>query len=149
MRAFGFLGGVPEVLMPDNLVSGITKPCRYEPDINSTYADMAAHYALAVVSARVRKSKDKERASYCLLCGRFSLFMVTFARLLSAKMERLNRGSILDLKTIFMSRKYIRRILISLGKNGEAFLIDDSIFKTAEIGRITGEGISPREPLFY
>ena len=66
----------------------------------------------------------------------FSLFMVTFSRLLSAKIEGLDRGSMLDLKTIFRARKYTRRILNSLGKNGEAFLIDDSIFQTAEIGRI-------------
>ncbi len=66
----------------------------------------------------------------------FSLFMVTFSRLLSAKMEGLDRGSMLDLKTIFRARKYTRRILNSLGKNGEAFLIDDRIFQAAEIGRI-------------
>ena len=61
---------------------------------------------------------------------------MTFSRLLSAKIEGLDRGSMLDLKTIFRARKYTRRILNSLGKNGEAFLIDDSIFQTAEIGRI-------------
>ncbi|PZN75138.1 MAG: hypothetical protein DM484_19500 [Candidatus Methylumidiphilus alinenensis] len=62
--------------------------------------------------------------------------MVTFSRLLSAKIEGLDRGSMLDLKTIFRARKYTRRILNSLGKNGESLLIDDSIFRTAEIGRI-------------
>ena len=72
VRAFGFFGGVTEVLVPDNLASGVTKPCRYEPDINSTYADMEAHYGVAVVPARVRKPKDKEWVSYYLLCGRLS-----------------------------------------------------------------------------
>ena len=62
--------------------------------------------------------------------------MVTFARLLSAKIEGLDRGSMLDLKTIFRARKYTRRILNSLGKTGEEFLIDDRIFQAAEIGRI-------------
>ena len=66
----------------------------------------------------------------------FSLFMVTFSRLLSAKIEGLDRGSMLDLKTIFRARKYTRRILNSLGKTGEEFLIDDSVFQIAEIGRI-------------
>ena len=61
VRAFAFFGGVPEVLVPDNLASGVTKPCRYEPGINSTYADMAAHYGVAVVPARVRKPKDKAK----------------------------------------------------------------------------------------
>jgi putative transposase len=66
----------------------------------------------------------------------FSLFMVTFTRLLSANMEGLDRGSMLDLKTVFRARKYTRRILNSLGKNDEEFLIDDRIFQIAEIGRI-------------
>jgi hypothetical protein len=55
----------------------------------------------------------------------FSLFMVTFSRLLSAKMEGLNQGSMLDLKTVFRARKYTRRILNSLGKNDEEFLISE------------------------
>jgi putative transposase len=66
----------------------------------------------------------------------FSLFMVTFSQLLSAKMEGLDRGSMLDLKTVFRARKYTRRVINSLGKTGEAFLIDDRIFQAAEIGRI-------------
>ena len=43
VRTFQFIGGCPQVLVPDNLKSGVTKPCRYEPDIQSTYAEMAAH----------------------------------------------------------------------------------------------------------
>jgi putative transposase len=66
----------------------------------------------------------------------FSLFMVTFSQVLSAKIEGLDRGSMLDLKTVFRARKYTRRIINSLGKEGEAFLIDDRIFQAAEIGRI-------------
>lgn len=65
-----------------------------------------------------------------------SLFMVTFSQLLSAKMEGLDKGSMLDLKTVFRARKYTRRFINYLGKNGEAFLTDDRIFQTAEIGRI-------------
>jgi putative transposase len=66
----------------------------------------------------------------------FSLFMVTFSRLLCDKIESLSGGSMLDLKTVFRARKYTRRILNSLGEMGEAFLIDDRIFQAAEIGRI-------------
>jgi transposase len=61
VRTFQFLGGCPEVLVPDNLKSGVTKTCRYEPDIQSTYAEMAGHYGMAVVPARVRKPKDKAK----------------------------------------------------------------------------------------
>lgn len=62
VRAFYFFGGVPEILVPDNLKSGITSPHRYEPDINPTYQEMAEHYGVAVIPARVRKPKDKSKA---------------------------------------------------------------------------------------
>ena len=60
-RTFAYLDGVPEVVVPDNLLSGITKAHRYEPDINPTYQDLATHYDVAVVPARVRRPKDKAK----------------------------------------------------------------------------------------
>lgn len=62
IRAFEFFGGVPELLIPDNLKSGVTKANRYDPDLNPTYRDMARHYGTAVMPARVRKPKDKSKA---------------------------------------------------------------------------------------
>jgi transposase len=62
VRAFEFFGGVTEVVVPDNLKSGVTKPCRYDPEINPSYADLARHYGVAVIPARVRKPKDKAKA---------------------------------------------------------------------------------------
>ncbi len=62
VRAFAFFGGVPEVLVPDNLKSGVKKPCYYEPDINPTYQDMAVHYGAVVIPARVKKPRDKAKA---------------------------------------------------------------------------------------
>jgi transposase len=62
IRTFDFLQGCPLLLIPDNLKSGVTKAHRYEPDINSTYQEMAIHYAVAVVPARPRKPKDKAKA---------------------------------------------------------------------------------------
>ena len=61
IRAFEFFAGVPEIVVPDNLKSGVTKPCRYEPGINITYEEMAQHYGVAVVPARVRKPRDKAK----------------------------------------------------------------------------------------
>ncbi|MFQ5409776.1 MAG: IS21 family transposase [Anaerolineales bacterium] len=61
VRAFSFFGGTPEVLVPDNLKAGVKSPCRYEPDINPTYHDLAQHYSVAVVPARVRAPKDKAK----------------------------------------------------------------------------------------
>ena len=51
-RAFAFFGGVPGQVVPDNLKSGVVKACLYDPEINRTYADMAAHYGTAIVPAR-------------------------------------------------------------------------------------------------
>ena len=61
VRAFSFFGGVPEVLVPDNLKAGVKSPCRYEPDLNPTYHDLAQHYGVAVLPARVRKPQDKAK----------------------------------------------------------------------------------------
>ncbi len=59
VRAFEFFGGTVRVLVPDNLKTGVTSPCYYEPDLNRTYHEMAMHYGVAVVPARVRHPQDK------------------------------------------------------------------------------------------
>ena len=61
-RALRFYGGVPELLVPDNLRAAVTRACRYEPKINDTYAEMAAHYQTAVLPARPYKPQDKGKA---------------------------------------------------------------------------------------
>jgi transposase len=61
VRAFAFFGGVPRLLVPDNLKSGVTAACHYDPDINATFAHMAEHYGVAVLPTRVRAPKDKAK----------------------------------------------------------------------------------------
>lgn len=61
VRMFAYFGGVPRLLIPDNLKSGVTKACYYEPGVNDTYARMAEHYGIAVLPARVREPKDKAK----------------------------------------------------------------------------------------
>ena len=61
IHAFEYFDGLPEIVVPDNIKSGITNPCRYEPDINPTYNDMAQHYSIAVIPARPGKPKDKAK----------------------------------------------------------------------------------------
>ena len=60
-RCFRYLGSVPQILVPDNLRAGISQAHRYEPEINPTYQEMAAHYGVTVMPARVRKPKDKAK----------------------------------------------------------------------------------------
>ena len=64
VRAFEFYGGCPELVIPDNLRSGVSGAHRYEPDLNPTYHDLARHYGVAVLPARVRRPRDKVQASY-------------------------------------------------------------------------------------
>ena len=66
IRAFEFFGGVSQLLIPDNLRSAVTKADRYHPKINTTYAEMAAHYATAVLPARSYKPKDKAKAEFAV-----------------------------------------------------------------------------------
>ena len=61
VRALTFFEGVPEIIVPDNLKSGVKKPCRYEPDINPTYHEMARHYGTVIIPARILKPKDKAK----------------------------------------------------------------------------------------
>jgi transposase len=61
VNALAALGGVPRQIVSDNLKAGITKACFYEPTVNRTYADMAAHYRTAVIPARPYKPRDKAK----------------------------------------------------------------------------------------
>ena len=60
-RAFAFVGGVSAMVVSDNLRSGITKACFYEPQVNRTYAEMAAHYGTAIIPARPYRARDKAK----------------------------------------------------------------------------------------
>jgi transposase len=62
VATFAFLGGCTALIVPDNLRSGVTRAHRYEPEINPSYAEMAAHYGCAVIPARPRKPRDKAKA---------------------------------------------------------------------------------------
>lgn len=67
VHALTFFGGCARLIVPDNLRSGVTRAHRYEPDINSTYAEMAAHYGAAVIPARPRRPRDKAKAEQGVL----------------------------------------------------------------------------------
>jgi hypothetical protein len=69
VRAFEFIEGCPEIVVPDNLKSGVHKPSFYDPLINRTYGAMAAHYSITVLPARSGKPRDKGLNSYCTSCA--------------------------------------------------------------------------------
>jgi transposase len=59
--ALTYFGGSPDIAVPDNLKSAVVKPDRYEPEINETFQDMAEHYQMVIIPARVRHPKDKPK----------------------------------------------------------------------------------------
>jgi len=61
VRAFQYFGGSTEIVVPDNLKAGVTRACRYDPDLNPSYQQLAEHYQVAVVPARPYKPKDKAK----------------------------------------------------------------------------------------
>jgi transposase len=67
IQALEFFGGAPTLVVPDNLKTGVSKACRYEPDLNPTYQDLARHYGFAVLPARPYKPRDKAKVESSVL----------------------------------------------------------------------------------
>jgi transposase len=59
VRVLAAIGGCPEKLVPDNLKSGVTDASYYDPVLNRAYHELAQHYGIAIVPARVRRPRDK------------------------------------------------------------------------------------------
>ena len=61
IHALEFYGGVPKLAVPDNTKTAVTRACRYDPDLNPTYQELAVHYGMGVVPARPYKPRDKAK----------------------------------------------------------------------------------------
>jgi transposase len=59
VHSINYYGGVPKVLVPDNLKPGVDKASNYEADINRDLLDLGNHYGMAILPARSRKPRDK------------------------------------------------------------------------------------------
>lgn len=107
VKAFEFFGGTPKCLVPDNLKSGVTKACSFEPIANPSYADMAEHYHCAILPARARKPKDKAKVENAVLIA--SRWIV--ARLLKQRFYSLRalNNAIADLLEAFNQRAFQKR----------------------------------------
>ena len=98
VRALDYFGGAPEIVVPDNLRSAVIRAHRYEPDLNPTYQDLAQHYRMAIVPARVRKPRDKAKAEAgVLLVERWILAVLRHQRFfslaaLNGQIQRLLKG---------------------------------------------------------
>ena len=60
-RAFAFYGGVPGAVVCDQLKSGVTVPCRYEPGVQRLYAELGTHYGTTILPARPARPRDKAK----------------------------------------------------------------------------------------
>ena len=104
VRAFEHINGVTALLVPDNLKSGVTTACFYEPELNPTYRDLATHYATAVLPARPYRPKDKAKVEAgVLLVERWVLARLRNQRFFS--LGELNR-SIAELMTALNNRPF-------------------------------------------
>jgi len=89
VRCFEFMACIPALLVPDNLKSAINRACRYEPEANSTYGELAAHYATAILPARPFLPRDKAAVeNSVLLVQRWILARLRHRQFLS--LEELN-----------------------------------------------------------
>lgn len=91
VRSFEYFHGVPEIAVIDNLKSGVSRACRYEPELNPSYTEMAAHYGITILPTRVRKPQDKAKVENAvLLVERWILARLRKRRFFS--LEELNRA---------------------------------------------------------
>src|SRR3954464_7401326 len=107
-RAFAALGGVPKLLVPDNTKVAVIKACLYEPQVNRTYAEMAAHYDTAILPARPRRPRDKAKVEVAvLIIERWLLGRLRHRRFYS--LAEVN-AAIADLMTHLNEERPIRRL---------------------------------------
>lgn len=59
VRAWDAYGGVARVTVPDNLKSGVTKACWYDPEVNPSYLQMARHFNTVILPTRTARPRDK------------------------------------------------------------------------------------------
>jgi transposase len=61
VRTCAALGGVPEIVVPDNLKAAVTRAHRYDPELHRPSTDLAPHYGCAVIPARAAKPRDQAK----------------------------------------------------------------------------------------
>lgn len=66
-RAVEYWGGVTAIGVPDQLKSGVTRACRYEPQVQRTYGEWAQHYDCVIIPARPKKPRDKAKVEVAVL----------------------------------------------------------------------------------
>ncbi len=138
VRSFEYFGCVPRVLIPDNLKSGVSKACKYEPELNPTYADMAEHYGCAVLPARPHRPRDKAKVEVGVLIAKRWILAVlrqrTFYSL--AELNTAIRESLERLNNRMLRRaKKSRRELFEATDRPHALPLPSRPYEYAEWGK--------------
>ena len=114
IHTFEYMGAVPEIVIPDNVRTGVTHPCRYEPDLNPTYQDAMVHYGTTVIPARVKKARDKAKVEVSvLITGRWIIAALrnhtffSLAELNRAIKEKLGDFNTRHLQKLKVSRRHL------------------------------------------
>lgn len=107
VQALAYFGGAPSLVVPDNLKAAIVKACRYDPGVNRTYSEFAAHYGMGVLAARARKPKDKAKVEVAVqIVERWILARLRHARFSSiGDLNNAIHGLIVDLNNNRVMRK--------------------------------------------
>lgn len=112
VRMFEYIGGVPQLLVPDCLKNAVTGACRYEPTVNRTYQDLATHYQTAVIPARPHSPRDKPKveaavqvAERWILAALRNVTFFGFAEMNEAILERLEALNTRQMKHLGASRR--------------------------------------------
>ena len=135
IRAFEYFGSLPKIVVPDCLRSAVSRACRYEPELNPTYAEMASHYGICVLPARPHRPKDKAKVETgVLIAKRWILAVLRHRRFYS--LTQLN-GAIHELLERLNSRalrklKQSRRELFELFDRPGALSLPEKAYEYAE-----------------
>jgi transposase len=135
VRAFAYFGCLPKIVVPDGLRSAVSRACRYEPDLNPTYAEMASHYGLCVVPARPAHPKDKAKVETAVLIAKRWILAVlrhrtfySLAELNDAIAQRLAHLNSRKLRKL----KQSRRELFELFDQPNALSVPEKTYEYAE-----------------
>ncbi|MBA8908316.1 MULTISPECIES: IS21 family transposase [Aminobacter] len=114
VRMFGFFGGVPRLIVPDNLKSGVNHASFYDPEINGSYGMMASHYAVGILPVRPRRPKDKAKvesgvrfAQTCILGRRQRQTFFSLAEANAAIAQALERINDHVIRRLGVSRRHL------------------------------------------
>ena len=135
VRALKFIGGAPKAIVCDQLKSGVSKACRYEPEVQRTYEELAKHYGTCVLPARPRKPRDKAKVEGAvLIVQRWILAVIRNQKFFSLRALNERIRELLDILNSKLMRRYkkSRRALFEEVERGCLTPLPETPFEHAD-----------------